>query len=438
MTTFTNLFSSPSERLTTPMNTDQEPLGRTMPDALLPADEAPLAPVNLHAVGYEKAEQHRGNAHALDNLLNRVLRGYLVDERNDDSRRQQHEQRVSNQLLELEKQAETARTEIRKINGTQLPALRDAIEQLDEEIVQIRRDEAAGLRDPNHLDRFKLRLYGGLVGLLTLFVFMFYVSAFYSAFYRDLAGELQTAGPDKQTGVLSAIFAKTAFSVIDFHWCGPLLLFAFGGLLHVLVDNKTLVGRLMLVSLLGVIAGTDGLIAYFVEAKNHEVKVLMGLAEAGSHAWWASPVFWLVIAMGFVAALVWSALLHAWMQEVSKKDVGRIAALDIQHRQDKQWSLKGQINTLTTSLADLEGQLVSIELDIKALQARRQSVVFSPSELEKYVTDFYDGWLTYVNNRMGNDAPLREACDAIIKAFYVRHLTPDTTDQQPPVHTLFS
>ena len=439
MTTFTTLFSSPDNSTDAMFDSDREPIGSAIPAALLPAEEAPLVPVNLHAVGYEKAEQHRGNAQALDNLLNRVLRGYLVDERNDDSRRQQHEQRVSAQLLGLDKQAETARTEIRKINGTQLPALRDAIGQLDEEMLQIRRDEAAGLRGPNHLDRVKLRFYGGLAGFLTLFVFLFYVSAFYSAFYRDLAGELQTAGPDRQAGVLSAIFARSAFSVLDFHWCGPLLLFAFGGLLHVLSDDKSPAGRQKLVALLGAIAGTDGLIAYFVEAKNHEVKVLMGLAEAGDHAWWTSPVFWIVIAMGFVAAIVWSALLHAWMQEVSKKDVGRITALEIHHRQEKQWTLKGQINALTASLSDLEGQLVRIELDVKSLQARRQSVVFSPSELEKYVTDFYDGWLTYVNNRMGTDAPLREACDTVIKAFYARHLASDTaTVEQPLVHSLFS
>ena len=171
------------------------------------------------------------------------------------------------------------------------------------------------------------------------------------------------------------------------------------------------------------IACTDGLIAYFIEAKNHEVKVLMGLANAGEHIWWTSPVFWLVIAMGFVAALVWSGLLHAWMHEVGKKDVSRITALDIHHRQEKQWTLKGQINSLTAKLADLEGQISHIELEIKAVVARRQSVVFSPSELEKYVTDFYDGWLTYINNRMGNDTQLRDTCNTILKAFYAQHLS---------------
>jgi len=111
------------------------------------------------------------------------------------------------------------------------------------------------------------------------------------------------------------------------------------------------------------------------------------------------------------------------MHEIGKKDVSRITALDIRYRQEKQWTLKGQINALNASLADLEGQISRIELEIKALTASRQSVVFSPSELEKYVTDFYDGWLTYVNNRMGNDALLRDSCNAVVKAFYAQHLT---------------
>ena len=404
------LTELPNAIATLPATTDDDP------------ETAPLAPVNLHAVGYEKAEQHRGNANALENLFNRVLRGYLVDERNDDGRRQQQQQKADAHLLGLEKQAETARTEMRKINGTQLPALRDVVGQLDEEILQIRTDEAAGLRNPNHRDRLQLRLYGLLLAGITLFVGFFYVSAFYSAFYRDLAGELRAAGSEGQASVLAAIFAKAAFTSFDFHWFAPLLLFSFGGFLHVLAEKKTTLGRLMLIGLFGVILGTDGLIAYFVEAKNHEMKVLMGLTNATEHAWWASPVFWLVMAMGFVAALVWSGLLHAWMHEVGKKDVSRITALEIGHRQEKQWILKGQINALNTSLADLEGQIARIELDVKALQASREQVVFSPSELEKYVTDFYDGWLTYVNNRMNNDAHLRDTCDGVLRAFYAQHL----------------
>ena len=118
--------------------------GGSQTDTVIDADA--LAPVDLNALGYGKAEDHRGNAHALDNLLNRVLRGYLVDEGNDGERRQRHERQTDEKILALQKQAEEARTQIRTINDADLPALHDQLTDLDAEMLHIRREEAAGLR----------------------------------------------------------------------------------------------------------------------------------------------------------------------------------------------------------------------------------------------------------------------------------------------------
>ncbi|GAB4017543.1 PspA/IM30 family protein [Spirosoma koreense] len=395
------------------------------PNSSLPGTNDSLPPVNLHKIGYEKAEQHRGNAQAFGNLLNRILRGYLVDESNNTLRQEEKRQNVASQVLELEKQVEAIRTQIRQNDESAIPALEEAIRQEDEQIQQIRRDEVNGVRNPDHRDRMQLGLYSLLLGLLTFFVYLFYTSAFYSGFFRDLPTELKAAGPEGQTSVLSAIFSRKAFTTLDFHWAGPLMLFAFGGFLHVLLAIKTRLGRLLTGVMVALIAMTDGLIAYFVEAKNNEVKVLMGLAEENDHTWWSSPVFWLVIAMGFVAAMVWSGLLQAVLHEFGKKDVARLAAIDIKHCREKQQALREQINTLKGQTAEYTGQIAQIELDIKALEDSRQSVVLSPSELEKHVTDFYDGWLTYINNRMGNDAGLRDDCARVMSAFYTQHLTND-------------
>jgi hypothetical protein len=212
------------------------------------------------------------------------------------------------------------------------------------------------------------------------------------------------------------------------------LLFVFGIGLHILWDVPGRAGKWMFGGLLLAVLGTDALIAHFVENKIHEMKILMGLAnETDPHSWWASPIFWLVMAMGFVAALAWSLLLHAWMHENGKKDVARLTALDITHRRDKQIPYKVRLNDLKAQLAQLEGDITRIDLDIKALQESRQAVSFSPAELEKYVTDFYDGWLTYVNNRMGNDVQLRAECDAVMKAFYAQHLSGNRAATAVPV-----
>jgi hypothetical protein len=391
--------------------------------------DAPMQYARLFEYGYDKSDIHRGNPKALWNLLVQLKRGNPIDPKANEDHWQQQRQAIDEQIVALQKKAEQARADMSAINGTDIPKLEQQIQQLEEEILQIRKDEANGLRNPDHLDQFRLRFFWGLFSLLTVFVFLFYVSAFYSAFYRDLAAEMQAAGQQGATSVLSAIFARKAFFTLDFHWVGPFLLFAFGGFLHILSERKDRLGKVMLGSLLVVVLITDMLLAYFIEDKNFTLKVMMGLADKANHQWWTSPVFYLVIAMGFVASLVWSGLLHAIMHEVGKRDVGRLVRLDIQHRKQQQWACKAQINDLKAKLTTLEGQLAQLELDIENLKAKRGKLVLSEAALERYVTDLYDGWLSYVNNRLHSEA-LRNECEAVLDTYYRQHL-PSIPKLQP-------
>lgn len=385
----------------------------------------------LFDYGYDKSDIHRGNPKALWNLLVQLKRGNPIDPKANEDHWQQQRQAIDEQIVALQKKVEQARADMSTINSTDIPKLEQKIHQLEEQILQIRKDEANGLRNPDHLDRFRLRFFWGLFGLLTVFVFLFYVSAFYSAFYRDLAAEMLAAGQQGATSVLSAIFARKAFTTLDFHWVGPFLLFAFGGFLHILSERKGWLGKVMLGAMILIVLITDMLLAYFIEDKNFTLKVMMGLADQANHQWWTSPVFYLVIAMGFVATLVWSGLLHAIMHEVGKRDVGRLVALDIQHRKQQQWTCKAQINDLKAKLTALEGQLAQVELEINELKEKRGKLVLSEAALEKYVTELYDGWLSYVNNRLHSET-LRNQCEAVLETYYRQHL-PSIPKFQPNV-----
>lgn len=61
--------------------------------------DASLPLTGLPTTGYEKAEQHRGNAPALDNLLNQVLRSFLVEKRSDEARQKKHDQQIDASTL---------------------------------------------------------------------------------------------------------------------------------------------------------------------------------------------------------------------------------------------------------------------------------------------------------------------------------------------------
>ncbi|GAA4410227.1 hypothetical protein GCM10023187_34570 [Nibrella viscosa] len=415
MTTFALFPTKLNGHATQPV-TDQ-PIAGAGPE---PATDTLVKRVNLHRYGYEKAEHHRGNAEALRNLFNQIWRGYLIDERSDDTRRQQQRQTIDQQILQLEKDADLARTEINKINVTDIPKLEQEIGDLEEQMLELRKAEAEGPRHPDHIDRFRLRFYWLLFLPLTLFVYAFYVSGFYSAFIRDLVGEAQAAGTNGLAGVMSTIFARSAFETLHFHWIAPFVFFAFGGFLHILADGSHRLRWWSLAGLLLVVLVADGLLAFFVEQKSHELKVLMGLAD-GEHHWWTSPVFYLIIVLGFVTCLIWSGILHALMHEEGKKDFYRITRLEIRSRQQRRQQLKARIQDLKARLEELEGTIRKIGLDVQALTHRKDVLVVSDSELEKYITDFYDGWLGYVNNRLGNEA-LRIECETVRQAFYQEHL----------------
>lgn len=385
---------------------------RTAPETVTPEEpqsDTLVRRVNLQSYGYEKAEHHRGNALALENLLNQIRRGYIIDVDANEEQRQKQKAELENRIVEREKSAEDVRTEMRQVTDTDIPRLEQELLQLDEEILQIRRDESEGNNRFYHLDRLKRNLYAVMTVLLTLFIYLFYVSSFYSAFFRDLAGELQrvTNAGGNTAGILSAVFAREAFATLDFHWAGPILLFAFGAMLHIVWEFEGKQKYVGVGLLLALILGTDGLLAYFIEHKSYELKVLMGMANAGEEAWWSAPIFYLVLAMGFAASLVWSGLLHAFMQEYGKKDIRRIAALEIRHRQNRKADIRQVLTDLKKRVILLEGSLKGLELDIARLKDDRQTLFFSRAELEKYITDFYDGWLGYVNNRLHN-ADLQE------------------------------
>ncbi|MBO9637513.1 MAG: hypothetical protein J7576_05040 [Siphonobacter aquaeclarae] len=405
---------------------------RTAPEPVTPEEpknDTLVRRVNLQSYGYEKAEHHRGNALALENLLNQIRRGYIIDVDANEEQRQKQKTELEGRIIERQKNAEEVRTEMRQLTDTDVPRLEQELLQLDEEILQIRRDESEGNNRYYHLDRFKRNLYAVMTILLGVFIYLFYVSSFYSAFFRDLAAELQKANESggNTAGILSAVFAREAFTMLDFHWAGPILLFAFGAMLHIAweFEGKQKIAGVGL--LLALILGTDGLLAYFIEHKSFELKVLMGLANAGEEAWWTSPVFYLVLAMGFAASMVWSGLLHAFMQEYGKKDVRRITGLEIRHRQNRKGDIRLVLADIRKKVITLEGTLKTLELDIVRLKDDRQTLFFSRAELEKYITDFYDGWLGYVNNRLHN-AELQAECDTVIRTFYRNHLETNTPE----------
>ena len=198
-----------------------------------PIQEPQAIRVNLRDYGFAKAGEHHGDASALANLFNQIRQGFILDENANGEKQQLERERIDEEVNGLERTTGELRTEIRRINETEIPKVEAAVQAIDDEINDIKLDVLKKTKEPHHRNRFNLIVYWSVFIPATLFLVLFYVSAFHAGFYRDVIGEAQRAGNDNINSVLNTIFNRQAFNELNLHLLSPIVFFVFGLILHI-------------------------------------------------------------------------------------------------------------------------------------------------------------------------------------------------------------
>ncbi|GEM_PF-920937 len=387
-----------------------------------PWESAAVKRVNMRDYGFEQSGVHRGDASALDNLLRQIMNGRLIDENANLEQQQKHQAQIGEQIAELEKECEGVLFQQKQIEEVEIPRAQAELQRLDEELHQIRLDDSQGkYAQKDTLNRFALWKYGIAAVAGLVYIVFFYTSAVYSGMIRNVGAEIESGDSTANASTLFAtVFVKGAFSVFDFHWIAPVLLLMFAFLLDYIWDHATGKARYfwMVVAVLMVLF-LDALIAYKIEEQGQYFKTLMGLDQA-DHRWYTSADFWIVLMMGFVATLIWGVLVYAFKAELGKTDARKIVNLEIAHRNTMKAAADNFIYDLKGKINELGAQLAKMYVSIKHLRVQQRSLKVSLSELEKSVTDFYDGWLAYLNSR-GNCETIKGQCEAVLTTFSTIH-----------------
>jgi hypothetical protein len=105
---------------------------------------------------------------------------------------------------------------------------------------------------------------------------------------------------------------------------------------------------------------------------------------------------------------------------LGKTDARKIVNLEIAHRNTMKAAADNFIYDLKGKINELGAQLAKMYVSIKHLRVQQRSLKVSLSELEKSVTDFYDGWLAYLNSR-GNCETIKGQCEAVLTTFSTIH-----------------
>jgi uncharacterized protein YlxW (UPF0749 family) len=246
----------------------------------------------------------------------------------------------------------------------------------------------------------KLKLILGLIILvpLTFYLFLFYSSTFYSAFFKNFSESATVLNSMFDAEALSKAL-ETSVTELCFVLCAPIIFMGLGFSLHFFTIQKTWTKYIKMMSILCITFIFDAILAYMIGKHLHEMEVIVGTAPIGSAYGFSEAVSdintWAVIFCGFIVYIIWGIVFDMAMSAYDQLDLNKIninsideevATLEIEiaEERQKEQGLNNQINTHNNRISELTVLL-------------GRTAIIDKGAIRTEMTDFFTGWAAQMN-----------------------------------------
>ncbi|KAF2328775.1 ABC transporter permease [Flavobacterium ginsenosidimutans] len=273
--------------------------------------------------------------------------------------------------------------------------INENIDQIKNEIIEVKRNpDKYGIEEGKGL---KAQFYIGLILLLpiTLYVLVFYISASYSAFFKEFSNDSLTA----------AIFDADAFTnAFKASWLEGVLVttipFVFMGLgyvIHMVQKGKGIKNIFRLAALFAITFLFDSLLAYIIEKKIYEFNKTTESSPYNLNIALGEPEFWMIIFAGFVVYIIWGLVFDFVMKEF--ENIDKIRAF-IRGKKENLLNLEKLKTDYINKINDFKQQTVIINGKISELQAKIDGFVFPVKEYLHYHHQYKEGWFQAIGTEL--------------------------------------
>lgn len=257
----------------------------------------------------------------------------------------------------------------------------------------------------------KVNLIIGTVILipLTFYLFLFYSSTAYSAFFKEI---------DYTQGIGSHIFDSQALLLSwQQSWTAGLfvllitfIFMALGYILHQFQQQSGFVKYIKVVLIIIITFVFDTLLAFAIAKNMYDAESLTILTERPSYSMSMAIVdmhFWVVIFCGFIAYIIWGLLFDLVMGSYNKLDLNKVERQGLEKQYDK---LVKQGEAETKKQVAISNSIHAIEGNIAALKTKLSSVViYDINALLLELNHFFSGWLHYMHAASKTTKDIEEA-----------------------------
>jgi len=362
-----------------------------------------------HEAGFRDGSRNSGSPLALSICLNAIYARFQNEEKELIEKQQLAKEPYINEQKTKETEIKTLvvskESKEQQINKSEadIRVVKDNIEELKFEINDLPRNP-----EKYHVSASKgasSKFWIGLIILmpLSLYLFTFYISTSYSAFFKPF---------DANSTIIMNVLDSKAFEKAwhdgslegAFVTFIPFVFLGLGYLIHMFGEVKSIGNYVKIGLLLLTTFVFDAILAYQIEEKIYELTKTFDTPEFNIPIAFGKIQFWGIIFAGFVVYLIWGVVFDFIMKEHREKDKVKHEQLrrkkDIQIHHDRITDIEAHKEKLVDELNKIKADSIAAQERVKTLQNLIDAVIIPTKEYVLYASEYMQGWITFVNEKL--------------------------------------
>lgn len=353
--------------------------------------------ISYTQLGFRSAQKSQSSPEAIDGYLEIVYDKFLEDQKLDE---QGVKDRIAKLRAEVQQEQAKKQETLADINAqkSNKSDKEKEIEELELEKINVRNgDNETG-------DTIPFVIGGFITLLLTLYLFVFYSSSGYSAFYGIKQGSIGFINPNVFTEA-----TNKGGGVITLIILFPVIFLGLGFLIHdSLEKNKKLVKEkkpkqyALIIILLTITLIADAFIGYKISEGIHINDFNAGKTEG---LWKFNMIFsdinfYLVLILGFVVYVIWGFLLNYVLSHPYLKTENEKIKLMVESINNKISEKRKELSDIIAKIHKQESIIVTIETKVEGKQKdiigyEHGVIPISIATLKGSIGEFMGGWQNY-------------------------------------------
>lgn len=362
-----------------------------------------------HETGYRDGSRNSGSSQVLSICLNAIYAKFqneeklLVDKQKQIKEPYFNEQKnKETEIKALTVSKENKEEQILRVDDN-IRDVKDKIESLKFEINDLAREP-----EKYHIDAKKgasTKFWIGLIILIpiTLYLFTFYISTSYSAFFKTF---------DPESNLMMNVLDPKAFEIAwaqgtlegAFVTLIPFVFLGLGFLIHMFSENKSIGNYLKIAVLIFITFVFDAILAYQIEEKIYEMNKTFESASFDLSIAFTKIQFWGIIFAGFMVYVIWGLVFDFIMKEHKEKDKikheQQRRQKDILIYQERISGFDKQKDALIKELNSLKELIAKAQGRISELQRIIDAVIIPTKEYALYASEYVQGWITFISEKL--------------------------------------